>query len=628
MKSLILLILTINFQAFSKTECISSYKPKEVLSTLSHIKNNDEVFFPMFVKSFETEFGVAMNEGYKKLLKKIILFPEQITPAEEINLKNGGYDNEGFSLKYYMQLNHLTVKVQEQGAEKILSQLRNEKIQLSQEDLVVLRFSKIIGRDYDLFDGTPKAVSEEQIKQMKYNFLKYFTFAGKPLSKEEFDVLFKKNITTDDPMAEIRYDLAQEYDPKVVTNKMILNRNHRRLIQLKEYESEFRIKQMEGITGNKEQEVKLANLNKLLSEDKDLRDALDTLRREYWYNEGRHQNFENVRELEDFIVLKDRQLVALRQKLRNISDDVDFKKLSKFLRPNHEFTTFIKELKEKKLILSSSKAANQKLIAFFERENSGGLEIFRLARELKNLKKDITESSLESIIDQKLLHFEKLYELANNDENQSQLELIRRTKMIKTALTEEEAKDIFRIMAYTSGIRLIDIVKYDPASKFGFCFGRAFFGNLIMLQNGIHRDSIKKVFVYGPMRGGLFGWGFHVAVMVEKEGGGFWVLDPSHGSIETIESWYAHYEKASKDGRIKMDIAAGDRFGRSGFNPASWDSLRKDYDSILNEKYGTKYKYFVDVLKVLAGSKFSEEKDKSLFVKGFDKALEMMGIGL
>lgn len=582
----------------------------------------------MFVKSFETEFGVSMNEGYKKLLRKVLLFPEQITATEEANLKNGGYDNEGFSLKYYMQLNHLTIKAQEQNAEKLLSELRNEKVQLSQEELVVLRFSKLIGRDYDLFDETPKAVSKEQINKMKYNFLKYFTFGGKPLSKDELTAFLKKNIINDDPMSEVRYDLAQEYDPEFVTSDMIIKRNHRRLAQLKEYESEFRLKQMEGIAGNKEQEKKFSQLNKLLSEDKDLRDALDTLRREYWYNESQHQNFSNVRELEDFIILKNRQLVALRQKLRNISDEVDFKKLSKFLRPNHEFGTFLKELKEKKLILSSSKVANKKLIAFFEKENSGALEIFRIARELKNLKKEISEDNLEEMIDQKLMHFEKLYELANNDENQSQLELIRKTKMIKTALTEEEAKDIFRIMTYTSGIRLIDIVKYDPASKFGFCFGRAFFGNLIMLQNGIHRDSIKKVFVYGPMKGGLFGWGFHVAVMVAKEGGGFWVLDPSHGTIETIESWYAHYEKASKDGRIKMDISAGDRFGRSGFNPASWDSLRKDYDSILNEKYGTKYKYFVDVLNVLTGSKFAEEKDKSLFVKGFDRALEMMGIGL
>lgn len=660
-KKIYILVLATTLNSIADNSCVSSYSattssakkttpfrsfdPTKIglgraqkPTGIQKVKEDQQIYYPMFVKAFETEFGVQMLESFQQLLNKVILFPEKISAEEAEVLKNGSYDAQGnyrqSDLKYYFGFNHLTIKSQERAAEKLLSEFRQKelpsadrkKLELSQMELAVLRFSKLIGRDYDLFDGTKREVDQAAIKEMKYNFLKYFSFAGKELSKEEFELLYNEKVIVDDPMGEQRYDLAQEYNPQYVTNEMILARNARRLKQLAEHESSYRKEQRKEIAGNKEKEKQLEELNTMLAEDDVLRASIETLRREYWYNEGRDSNFDRAEDMVTFVSNKSRQLQMLKQKLQYLADEIDFKTLSKVLRPNHEYKTFLKELETKKYILSSSKATRDKLLEFLKTKN--GEEVFRIAREVVALNKSVSESLLNKTIEEKLEHFDRLYDFANKDINLSYFELIRQTKMIKTALTEAEAMDIFRIMTYTSGIRLIDIIKYDPASKFGFCFGRAFFGNLIMLQNGIHRDSIKKVFVYGPMKGGLFGWGFHVAVMVAKEGGGYWVLDPSHGKIETIESWYAHYEKASKDGRIKMDIAKGDRFGRTGFSAASWDSLRNDYDSVLNEKFGTKYKYFVDVLKVLSGSKFAQEKDKSLFTRGFDKAMEMFGIGL
>lgn len=86
----------------------------------------------------------------------------------------------------------------------------------------------------------------------------------------------------DDPMGEQRYDLAQEYNLQHVTNEMILARNHRRLKQLAEHESNYRKEQRKEITVNKEKEKQFEELNKILVEDDVLRASIETLRREYW----------------------------------------------------------------------------------------------------------------------------------------------------------------------------------------------------------------------------------------------------------------------------------------------------------------------------------------------------------
>lgn len=641
-----LLILFISTVSFSESSCLKVYsgvreieKAKisaRTAEVLEKIRSDEQKYLTLFSDAFQTEFGQVLEEGFKETLRKIILYPEKINKEEEEKLKNGIQHPDGSralgDLKYFFNFNHIIVAEQQRKAEKILKEIRNEEVSLSSMELAALRFSKIIGRDFDLFVGTEFEVNEEAVKTMKYHFLKYFSFAGKELSPSEFEKLYQEKVIVDDPYSQQRFDFAQSY-PTFVTPEMIKNRNHRILDGLENYDSIVRNQEQkkvfEGLTTQakiEERKQQVVELDRIISNDDLLRESLDTLRREYWYNEGKDSNFESAKEIEDFVISKAKNLYLLKSRFDFFVEDFDFKLLSKVLRPNHEYSTLIKELENKKYFLSKTNKSNEVILNLLRTRR--GMDIFRIARELKQRKATFTSEDLKSSLEQKIKHFEKLWEFVSNDVGRLNTELIREEKMIRTALTEAEAQDIFRIMSYTSGIRLFDLVKYDPASKFGFCFGRAFFGNMIMLQNGIHRDSIKKIFIYGPMRGGLFGWGFHVAVMVDKAGGGFWVLDPSHGKIETADSWFAHYEAASKDGRIKLDIATGDRFGRNGYGSGSWSSLRKDYDSVLNEKFGTKYKYFVDVLNVLTRNKFLPEKDKSLVVRAFDKAMEMFGIGL
>ncbi|MCK6599628.1 MAG: hypothetical protein L6Q37_14785 [Bdellovibrionaceae bacterium] len=647
-QSVSLFVIAYSLSSSAKQECLGYYatekdnaKVKKVGQSRQTVKKKAElvlranvvdvsiigkyskVYLPMFLQAFETEFSVSMRDDYKEKITKVFLHPEQITPADVEFF-------ESFRSEYTLK-----VKDQERQAELILARTRpeatkdsNKRVDLTNEELEILRIAKIIGRDFDLFEGTKYEVPEAVIKQLKKNFVSMFTFAGKKISEQEFEVFYQEKVIVDDVMGDQRYDLAQEYDPKYVTKEMIQARNKRRIKQIAEYDSDYRKQQIKDIEADPVLSENYKKLNEILDNDKDLRDALSTLRSEYWYDHGKRSLISGGKELEDFIFEKFNELRKLRLKVKNLDGEyeIDYKIINKQLRANHEYSRFLNDLKSKKFILTKkSKEANQKLISFLESDM--GLQIFRMARDLKVKKREVNQENLLILVDSKLADFERLKEFSDNDIARTYQNLIAKTKMVKTALTLEEATDIHRIMSYTDNLRLGAIIKFDPTSMFGFCFGRAFFGNMIMQQNGIHKDSIKKVFVYGPMKGGLFGWGFHVAVMVDKEGGGYWVLDPSHGKVETIEDWFAHYEKASKDGRIKLDFAKGDRFGRSFWGSQDWDYLMNNYDSVLNEHLGTKYRYFHDVLNALTSKLFKEDKDKSLFRKALDGALEGLNIG-
>jgi predicted nuclease with TOPRIM domain len=144
-------------------------------------------------------------------------------------------------------------------------------------------------------------------------------------------------------------------------------------------------------------------------------------------------------------------------------EDFDFKLLSKVLRPNHEYSTLIKELENKKYFLSKTNISSEVMLNLLRTRR--GMDIFRIARDLKQRKATFTSEDLKSALEQKIKHFDKLWEFVSNDVGRLNTELIREEKMSRTALTEAEAQDIFRIMSYTSGIRLFDLVKYEATSR-------------------------------------------------------------------------------------------------------------------------------------------------------------------
>lgn len=112
--------------------------------------------------------------------------------------------------------------------------------------------------------------------------------------------------------------------------------------------------------------------------------------------------------------------------------------------------------------------------------------------------------------------------------------------------------------------------KYDPQNLgIGFCFGRAMFIHLELVQRGFDRDSIKKAYVVGPMQtpDGA-SWGWHVTTIAQtKDARGnkkWFALDPITG-LTDVEGWYSTMRNQfSKDKKLKLYIAESTRFGTTG----------------------------------------------------------------
>ena len=139
--------------------------------------------------------------------------------------------------------------------------------------------------------------------------------------------------------------------------------------------------------------------------------------------------------------------------------------------------------------------------------------------------------------------------------------------------------------------------KYDPNGQFGFCFGRATWVWLEAIKLGISKDSIKKIFLVGPMRAGDIDWQFHVATAIRGKNKGiffdketWYVLDSSFERLKTVEEFYDFYRAESIDRKLRLFVTEPQRLGPSTttkFGPG-------DYNNPMNDKeYNA---YFADML--------------------------------
>lgn len=135
----------------------------------------------------------------------------------------------------------------------------------------------------------------------------------------------------------------------------------------------------------------------------------------------------------------------------------------------------------------------------------------------------------------------------------------------KRELTYDEANEIFEIVADHPVTRISALEQYDPDGRFGFCFGRAWAVRRVAERRKVHPNSIRKAFATGLMNGAFgISWESHVVTIIDRRGGGFWVLDHLLGRVVTLEKWYEHMHGISKDKRVRLFIAHPDRFGPEG----------------------------------------------------------------
>ena len=146
---------------------------------------------------------------------------------------------------------------------------------------------------------------------------------------------------------------------------------------------------------------------------------------------------------------------------------------------------------------------------------------------------------------------------------------------------------------------------YDPEGQLGFCFGRALKLHLELLRYGVNKDSIKKIFVIGPMNLPGKVWQFHVATIVKDlNSNDWWALDTNLRKPVMVADWMKYYEKYRSDRterlfrKPKIDptkslrfyITQPEKIGASG-----WEYNIKSgglFDDYYNEYFKDMFKLF------------------------------------
>lgn len=95
-------------------------------------------------------------------------------------------------------------------------------------------------------------------------------------------------------------------------------------------------------------------------------------------------------------------------------------------------------------------------------------------------------------------------------------------------------------------------------SSVGYCFGRATLAHLELLRRGVDAKYIRKIFIIGELKYNLDIWELHVATIVNKKGGGWWVLDGLFHKTLDLEDWYKEILKiavSKKNPKVSLFLA-------------------------------------------------------------------------
>jgi hypothetical protein len=167
---------------------------------------------------------------------------------------------------------------------------------------------------------------------------------------------------------------------------------------------------------------------------------------------------------------------------------------------------------------------------------------------------------------------------------------------------------------------------YDTERNLGLCFGRATYLHLELLRYGVNKDSIKKIFVVGPMSAGTDKvWQFHVATLVkDATTNQWWALDTNIGKPILVNRWMDAYKRMATDKKYRIfrrplvDRTKSLRFYVSEpqkIGPSSWE-YNIQLGGLFHESYNM---YFQDMFRyfkktpVTAEQKFNHNQCRKLF---------------
>lgn len=147
----------------------------------------------------------------------------------------------------------------------------------------------------------------------------------------------------------------------------------------------------------------------------------------------------------------------------------------------------------------------------------------------------------------------------------------------KTTLTDQEIRILYRTLENHPVASCKHLPKYDPQGNIGFCFGRAAAAHLLALHQGLHKESVRKIWAVGTMYANDVTWGHHVATMVRGADKKWYVLDPEYKKVLPLENWMREVKKMDGDGKLIFVSSDAKRFGPVSSDTYQAIELKDDF---------------------------------------------------
>ena len=162
------------------------------------------------------------------------------------------------------------------------------------------------------------------------------------------------------------------------------------------------------------------------------------------------------------------------------------------------------------------------------------------------------------------------------------------------SVTLDFAEELIRSIDEHPVVSSFAYSKYDPEDRgIGFCFGRAAYAHIALMEMGVNKDAVKKAWAVGHMKNGGNNWGWHVTTLVLAKNGQWVAIDNvPGGQVLEVSEWIKYFKRWSTDQKLRLYISNPKKFTPS---PGTYErnSLGLDTDKD-NDWYNG---YFKDLMK-------------------------------
>lgn len=135
----------------------------------------------------------------------------------------------------------------------------------------------------------------------------------------------------------------------------------------------------------------------------------------------------------------------------------------------------------------------------------------------------------------------------------------------KPGLTPSERRQLFQTVNEHPVANGDMVDHYAPEGGTGFCFGRAITAHIEALRTGLDKESIKKLWIIGYMKGDTTEWGHHVTTIVRGKDKHWYTIDPNYDEPLRLSTWLKNIkDDFTNEGDLQLFATNPSRFGPEG----------------------------------------------------------------